>query len=120
MSDYNDGSQYGHDVINPYDDFPLMFEPVQMQGRNVLLSRNEIPRMPAKHDDQLDKVSLKTVTRKIENFTSGLGWSMDDQQLILIFLVLIVVVMQIKMMMQMDMQYTYMNHIFPVMHALHR
>ena len=115
MADYNDGSRFGGDDISPYDDMSISFEQVQLANRPMLLSRNEIPRMPVAHNVQLDQVSQKSLTRRIEGFTATdpvgrFGWSAEDQQLLLIFLVVFVVVMQIKMMMQMDMQYNFRYH----------
>jgi hypothetical protein len=90
----------------------------------MLLSRNELPRRGARASEQLDEVSQKTLTRRIEGFTGGqvsrFGWTVEDQQLLLIFLVLFVVVMQIKMMMQMDLQQRHSFQYHPHANHFHR
>lgn len=106
MSDYNDGSRFGGDAINPYDDIPVSFEQAEYDDRPVLLSRNEIPRRAARPPQQLDRITEKSLTRRIEGFSGGtkiastIGWSQEDMQLFIIFLIIIVIVLQIKIMTQ--------------------
>lgn len=102
MADYNDGSRFGHDVISPYDDIELSFEQAQLPtGRPMLLSRNELPRLPAVSPPQMDEISQKSITRHIEKFAGrGLFLSAEDQQLVLMFLLVVVIVMQIRLMWQ--------------------
>jgi hypothetical protein len=101
MADYNDGSRFGGDVISPYDDIGLSFEQVQLPtNRPMLLSRNEMPRLPVELPAQMDEISQKSLTRRIEGFTgmSRWGWSNEDHQLLLMFLLIVVIVMQVRLM----------------------
>lgn len=109
MSDYNDGSSFGYDIVRPYDYVPITFEQISLPGgRNFLASPNEYPKMSAIQpvevaapvtDASLVK-KVQTPPGMVEGFRAR--WHPDDIQFVLIFIVLVVGILQIKMMMTID------------------
>jgi hypothetical protein len=108
--DYNDGSNFGYDAINPYAALPIQFDEAALpSGRVILASKNEYPMLatttpPAQLDPVADQKlvrTLETPTNWVEGF-AGKKINQNDIHLLLLFIIIVIAVLQIKMMMTMD------------------
>ncbi len=125
MADYNNGSGYGYDTIDPYDYHPLEFDLGQFNddSRPILVSNNEIPKRDAAFPTQIDKISEHNLVRNIDSVPvreafsdrpahrhppfRGVQNRIDsifgkDTNLILLFIVIVIGILQIKTMMTLD------------------
>lgn len=82
MSEYNDGSSFGYDQVNPYDYIPFTLNK----------EKKIVPEVKKEVIIQPDTI----ITQPPKTFT------LPDNQTILIFLFIIVIIMQVKMMMHLD------------------
>jgi hypothetical protein len=129
--DYNDGSAFGYDQIDPYRYAPISYDlATEMQyEKPILVARQEYKKRsiidPKEQTDAISEVKLvKRITdpylvnekegfasqRNGQNGQIGRGGKKikmpidsDDMQLVMLFLVIVVFVVQLKMMMNVDM-----------------
>jgi hypothetical protein len=128
MSDYNNGSTYGYDEFNSFEEIPLDFEQTKLpSGRQYLASPNEYPVVsritPVISGDPItDYDSTKTAATplgmvdafsgaKKSKYTPArrapvdpvvLGLTQNDLMILLFILVVIVAFMQVRLMMSLE------------------